>query len=60
MREFTESWAPLLSDLVMSWPTEDFMYISGVVSLIVCSLAVGGATFFFFFFTKKGVEPQKG
>ena len=35
----------------MSWPTEDFMRISGVVSLIVCSLAVGGGHIFFY---KKG------
>ena len=49
MRDFPESGPqeppespPLLSGLVMTWPTEDLTRISGVVSLIVCMLAVGG------------------
>ena len=64
MRDFPESWAPrnpppLLLGLVMNWRTEDFMRISGVVSLSVCSLAVGGGAQHFFL-QKKGAEVQKG
>ena len=36
---------------------EDFMLISGVVSLIVCSLAVGGAQHFFY--KKRGWRYKK-